>query len=73
MRWSAGGVALGLPAAFAGARILQSLLRGVSAADPIPMAAAALLLFAATYAASYVPAKRASRTDVMAVLREHDS
>jgi predicted permease len=73
MRWAAGGVALGIPAAFAGARILQSLLRGVSAADPIPMAAAAFLLFAATYAACYVPAKRASKGDVMAVLREWNS
>lgn len=70
MRWTAAGVALGLPAAFALARLLQSLLRGVSAADPIPVAGAALLLFAVTYAACFVPARRASRGDVMATLRE---
>jgi predicted permease len=70
MRWSAAGASLGLSGAFALARLLESHFRGLSADDPIPMAGAALLLFTATWVACFLPARRASRADVMSALRE---
>lgn len=70
MAWTASGAALGIAGALAGARLLQSWLRGISATDPFPIAGAVLLLFATAYLACFLPAKRASHTDPIAVLRE---
>jgi predicted permease len=63
------GVALGLPAAMAAARLLQGFLFGVRPMDPPTLAAAALALFAVATAAAYLPARRASRADPMIALR----
>jgi putative ABC transport system permease protein len=58
------GVATGLVAA----RALASVLYDVPPWDPLAIAAAALVLTATTMAASYVPARRASRVDPAATL-----
>jgi hypothetical protein len=55
------GVAIGLAAAFGLARLMSSLLFGVSASDPATFAAVAILLFAIALAACYIPARRAMR------------
>jgi len=67
--WIGSGVFLGMAGSLVAARLLQAYLNGIHRGDPIPLAAAALLLAATGYAASVVPARRASRTDPMAVLR----
>ncbi len=69
-RLAAAGVGLGLLAAFALTRVMQTLLFGVSATDPGTFAAVAAVLTAATLLASYLPARRASRIDPAKVLRE---
>lgn len=66
---AAGGVALGLVMAAAGAPALRSLLYGVGAVDPFTFASVAVLLLAVSVLASAIPAWRASRVDPVAVLR----
>ncbi len=63
------GIALGLLAAFAGTRLLASLLYGVSANDILTYASVVLLLGAAAFLASYIPARRAMKVDPMIALR----
>ena len=63
------GVLIGLPAAWAASRLVQSMLFGLRPADPIVMGGATLLLVAAALVAAYVPARRASRVDPMMALR----
>jgi len=64
-----GGLAAGLIAAFAVSRFLDSLLFDVSATDPMTYAAMAALLLFVALAASYLPARRASRLDPVDGLR----
>jgi ABC-type antimicrobial peptide transport system permease subunit len=64
------GSVIGVVGALLMARLLQSLLYGVGAADPLAMAAAVAALAAVGLAAAYVPARRASRTEPAMVLRE---
>jgi len=63
------GIAMGLTAAFALTRLVESMLYGVKPNDPatIVIAAAVFLLIAA--GAASVPARRASRTQPMSALR----
>ncbi|MEO8467374.1 MAG: ABC transporter permease [Gammaproteobacteria bacterium] len=63
------GIALGLVGAFAGTRVLASFLYGVSATDPVTLAAVAVLFVLVTLAASYVPAWRAAHVDPATALR----
>ena len=70
MLWTGTGIVLGVAASLVVARLLQAYLNGIDGIDPIPLAAAAFLLAATGYAACLVPARRASRTDPMAALRE---
>ena len=63
------GVAIGLAAGAAGAQVLRSLLFGVSALDPIAFCGAALLFGIVAIAASYLPARRATKVDPMIALR----
>jgi predicted permease len=64
------GLTLGLALAWVSARALQSLLYGVTAADPATFAAVVGVLGTIALAACYLPARRASRVDPMVVLRD---
>lgn len=63
------GTVVGVAAALALTRLMQSLLYEVSAADPLTFAAVALLLALAALLACYIPARRAARIDPMVALR----
>lgn len=69
MRLAMLGIAIGVVGAFAGGRLLASQLFGVSAADPVTFTVIALILAGVALAASYVPARRATKVDPMLALR----
>ena len=64
------GTVLGMAGAFAAARLLEHLIPGVRSTDPLAFATMILVLVAAALCASFVPARRASRVDPMAALRQ---
>ena len=63
------GLCLGLVIAVAAGRLMSGLLFGVSPADPLTFAAVAAVLAATALAASYGPARRATRVDPTIALR----
>ena len=63
------GLVIGLVAAAALSQLLSRLLYGVPALDPLTFGGVAATLLAVAFAASYLPALRASRTDPLAALR----
>ena len=64
------GVAIGLSASLAFARLLNPLLYKVSASDPLTLALTGCGLLTVALVASLVPATRATRIDPMEALRE---
>jgi putative ABC transport system permease protein len=66
---TAAGLAIGIPAAYALARLMESLIFGISATDPSTFVGIPLALVAATALAIYVPARRAMRIDPIVALR----
>jgi putative ABC transport system permease protein len=69
LRLGAAGAVCGLVIAFVVARLLTSLLYGVSATDPVSFTAALAVVMTIVLVASLIPAWRASRTDPIAALR----
>ena len=68
--WLVGiGLLIGLALSLGAARAAQALLFGLQPADPATIAAATALLATIGFIASYLPARRASKTDPMQVLR----
>jgi len=68
--WLVGtGVMIGLVAALALSRLVQSQLYGITPHDPVTIVAAALALAAVALLAGYIPARRATRVNPVLALR----
>jgi putative ABC transport system permease protein len=63
------GTAIGVAGAVALSRWIQGLLFGVTATDPLTLAAVVATLLAVAFVACYVPAWRATRVDPTMALR----
>jgi len=63
------GLAVGVPASLACARLIQSKLFGLKPADPLTLATALAIMIAVAIASGYLPARRASRVDPLVALR----
>jgi ABC-type antimicrobial peptide transport system permease subunit len=63
------GAVVGLAVALASTRLLQTLLYGVNALDPVVFAVMATMMIGIGMLASYVPARRASGVDPIESLR----
>ena len=69
LRLAIAGVVGGLLGAFALTRLLQGLLFGIGASDPLTFTAIALLLIAVALLACWIPARRATKVDPLEALR----
>ena len=63
------GLVVGLVASFAASRLIASMLFDVSPTDVVTFVAVPVLLAVSALAASYLPARRATRIDPMVALR----
>ena len=63
------GIAIGVAAALAVGRLMNSLLYGVKADDPVTLVAVTVLLLAVALFAAFVPARRASTVNPVVALR----
>jgi putative ABC transport system permease protein len=64
------GIVFGIAGAAALTRLLNSMLFGVKAIDPLTFLLAAALFLTVALAASYLPARRAAAVDPMDALRQ---
>jgi putative ABC transport system permease protein len=69
LRLAARGALIGLAGAAAATHLMRGLLFGVHPLDPVSLLAAALLMVGLSVLASYLPARRATRADPIALLR----
>jgi ABC-type antimicrobial peptide transport system permease subunit len=69
VRLAAAGIVVGLAAALAGGRLVESQLFGIKAADPVVCAGATVLLGLVALIAAAVPAWRAARIDPVVALK----
>jgi putative ABC transport system permease protein len=63
------GIAIGLAASIAAARVLASQLWHVSPHDPVALVSVVILLLAVGFLACWIPARRAMRVDPIVALR----
>ncbi len=63
------GVVIGIPLAFAFARLISSQLYGITKGDPLTICAAMALETSIAAIATYIPARRATKVDPMVALR----
>jgi predicted permease len=66
---SAAGIFIGTPLAFAGTRVMQSMLFGLGPTDALSFAAALLCVALVAIIAGLIPARRAATMDPIAALR----
>lgn len=64
------GISIGLAGAFVLMRIISSLLYGVSVTDPFTFVITPIMLGAIALMASFIPARRAAKTDPILALRQ---
>jgi putative ABC transport system permease protein len=69
MRLASIGIVIGLMSSLALTRFIKTLLFEVKASDPLTYAAIALLIVAVSMLACYLPARRASKVDPLALLK----
>jgi putative ABC transport system permease protein len=69
VRMTATGLGVGLLVSLAATRLMRSMLFGVEPSDPLTLAAVLAVLGAVALLASYLPARRAARTDPLQALR----
>ncbi|PYK29472.1 MAG: hypothetical protein DME57_10215 [Verrucomicrobia bacterium] len=62
-------LAIGVAGAFAATRLLNSLLFGIGASDPVTFIAIMLLVTIVAFLAAWLPARRATRVDPIVALR----
>jgi putative ABC transport system permease protein len=67
--YAAAGLAVGIPAAFALTRLMESVVFGVTTRDPVTFAALPLLIAATVLLACALPARRAGRVDPVTTMR----
>jgi len=70
LRWTLIGLTLGVAASVGIAAAIAGFLYGVAPADPIALTTIAATLGATAWLACYLPARRASRVDPLAALRD---
>jgi predicted permease len=63
------GLAAGVPASLACARLIESKLFGLKPADPLTLAIALGVMIAVAVASGYLPARRAAKVDPLVALR----
>ncbi len=63
------GIGIGLLLALGAGQFLQGILYGVNSIEPVVLVTAPLILLAASFLASYIPALRATRVDPTVALR----
>jgi ABC-type antimicrobial peptide transport system permease subunit len=66
---TAAGLLVGVPAALGLARLMESVLFGVTTTDPLTFGVLPVVLAAVAAVACYVPARRASRVDPVVAIR----
>ena len=69
LRWLLVGIGLGVPVSIGLAKVLAHRIWGLKSADPLTLAAVAVLLTAVGLASCYFPARRATKVDPMVALR----
>jgi putative ABC transport system permease protein len=69
VRLGAAGLIIGIAGALAVTRVLDSLLFGVTASDPLTFAGVSAALITVLLLAAYLPARRATRVDPIVALR----
>jgi ABC-type antimicrobial peptide transport system permease subunit len=67
--YAAAGLLLGVPAALALGRFIESVLFGVTARDPLTFTALSVAVTATTLLACLIPARRAARVNPMKTMR----
>jgi putative ABC transport system permease protein len=69
LRFAIAGLTIGIIMALVAARVMVSLLYGITPADPLTYVLVALVLGGIALAAAHIPARRATRVDPIYALR----
>jgi putative ABC transport system permease protein len=69
LSWTLGGLVIGLVAALALGRYMETLVFGVKPTDPFVLGAVSLVLLAVSLGAAYFPARQATAVDPVTALR----